>query len=201
MYIDYCRLWKLLIEKGITKTDLMELTGISSRVMAKLSKNETVTTETLARICTALNCDVSDIMECVNENKLSVYSAYKKIGVCVDHNECYRTVHFSVNSHPYIVYESIKSATRNTHIECGENGTIYWKQWYPVGHLTLVPETSVLIKPERSNQETVIVLIKGKPSLIKGLDEHGFISSRNIHKKPTDIYVMSEAAFKLFSLP
>lgn len=201
MYIDYCKLWKLLIEKEITKTDLMELTGISSRVMAKLSKNETVTTETIARICTVLNCDVSDIMECVNEDELSIYSAFKKIGKCVDRNERYKTIHFSINNRQFIVYESIKAATRNTHIECRENGTIYWTQWYPVGHVSLVPETDVLIKPERGNQETVIVLIKGKPSVIIGLDEHGFVSSRNTPTKPTDIYVMSEAAFKLFSLP
>ena len=62
MYIDYSNLWKLLIDKGMTKSDLIELTGISSRVLAKLSKNETVTTDTIARICTALNCDVGDIV-------------------------------------------------------------------------------------------------------------------------------------------
>ena len=54
MYIAYSKLWKLLIDKGISKTDLMELTGMSSRVLAKLSKNETVTTDTVARICSAL---------------------------------------------------------------------------------------------------------------------------------------------------
>ena len=45
MYIDYSKLWKLLIDKGMSKTDLLNLTGISSRVLAKLSKNQTVTTE------------------------------------------------------------------------------------------------------------------------------------------------------------
>ena len=38
MYMDYSKLWKLLIDKGMAKTDLLELTGISSRVLAKLSK-------------------------------------------------------------------------------------------------------------------------------------------------------------------
>ncbi|MBQ9131032.1 MAG: hypothetical protein IJX62_00995, partial [Clostridia bacterium] len=57
------------------------------------------------------------------------------------------------------------------------------------------------IKPQRSEKETVIVLIKGKPSVIKGLDENGFLSSRGIPKNPTDVFVMTEAAFKLFSPP
>ena len=83
MYIDYSKLWKLLIDKGMSKTDLLELTGISSRVLAKLSKNETVTTDTIARICTALRCDVGDIMECVSEERLSIYGHYKKYGKCI----------------------------------------------------------------------------------------------------------------------
>ena len=63
MYMDYSKLWKLLVDKSMSKTDLMEITGISSRVLAKLSKNETVTTDTIARICFALNCDVGDILK------------------------------------------------------------------------------------------------------------------------------------------
>ena len=71
MYISYSNLWKTLVDKKISKTELMELTGMSSRTLAKLSKNETVTTETIASICTALSCNVSDVMECVSENELS----------------------------------------------------------------------------------------------------------------------------------
>ena len=52
-----------MAEKGLSKSDLMELTGLSSRIIAKLAKNETVTTDTIARICTALSCDVADIMQ------------------------------------------------------------------------------------------------------------------------------------------
>ncbi|MBR3894226.1 MAG: helix-turn-helix transcriptional regulator [Clostridia bacterium] len=200
MYMDYSKLWKLLIDKGMTKTDLLELTGISSRVLAKLSKNETVTTDTLARICDALTCDVCDIMECVSEDRLSIYSAYKKRGVVTEKNELYKAVRFSVGERAYVVYQSLHVATKNTHIECRESGTVYWKQFYPVGHLALTPEVNVLIKPPRSSaEETVIVLIKGKPSVIKGLDENGFVSSRGTPKKPTDVFVMSEAAFKLFA--
>ena len=54
MYLTYNKLWKLLIDKGMNKSDLCEITGISSRTMAKLSKNQSVTTDTLVNICSAL---------------------------------------------------------------------------------------------------------------------------------------------------
>ncbi|NLI71459.1 MAG: helix-turn-helix transcriptional regulator [Bacteroidales bacterium] len=63
MSISYKKLWKLLIDKNMKKKDLMEVSGISSASIAKLGKNENVNTETLVKICTALNCDISDIME------------------------------------------------------------------------------------------------------------------------------------------
>ncbi len=63
MHITYKKLWKLLIDKNMRKKDLCELTGISSASMAKLGKNESINTSILIRICEALNCDVSDIME------------------------------------------------------------------------------------------------------------------------------------------
>ena len=57
---------------------------------------------------------------------------------------------------------------------------------------------SVLVKPQRKADETVIVVIKGKPGIITGLDEGIFVSSRGKIKTKNDIYVMSETAFKLF---
>ena len=198
MYIDYSKLWKLLIDKGMSKTDLMALTGISSRVLAKLSKNETVTTDTVARICTALDCNVSDMMECIGEDSLSLYAAYKKLGVCTDETETYEAVRFCVGDTKYAVYQSKQKATKATHISCGEDGTVHWEQWYPIGHIAMTPERSVLIKPTRDGDETVIVLIKGKPAVINGLDENGFVSARGVKKRATDVYVMSEAAFKMF---
>lgn len=199
MYMDYSKLWKLLIDKGMSKTDLLALTGISSRVLAKLSKNETVTTDTLARICAALECNVGDIMDCVSERELSVYAAYKKLGVVTEQGEWVQTVRFSVGERQFVVCVSNRSATKATHIVCGEDGTVYWKQLYAVG-ISCVPEQVALIKPPRTSDETVIVLIKGKPGIIRGLDENGFVSARGTCKKPTDVYVMSEAAFKLFEI-
>ena len=96
-YIDYSKLWKLLIDKSMSKTDLIEITGIRARVLAKLSKNETVTTDSIARICFALNCDVSDIMECSGGEPLSVSSAYKRYGKCVAENELFKTVQITIN--------------------------------------------------------------------------------------------------------
>ncbi len=197
MYIDYAKLWKLLIDKGMSKTDLLELTGISSRVLAKLSKNETVTTDTLARICTALDCDVSDIMECVKEERLSVYGHYKKYGKIVDENGWYSTVRFAIGEQRYTVYVSNATAKRGTTIRCEEDQTVYWEQMQPNGPFP-IRERSVLIKPKRETGSIVIVLIKGKPSAISGLDEGIFVSSRGTRRRDGDVYVMSEAAFKVF---
>lgn len=61
--VSYKKLWKLLIDKDMKKKDLREATGISTASMAKLSKNENLTTDVLLRICYALKCDISDIME------------------------------------------------------------------------------------------------------------------------------------------
>ena len=61
--VSYKKLWKLLIDKDMKKKDLREATGISTASMAQLSKNENLTTDVLLRICDALKCDISDIME------------------------------------------------------------------------------------------------------------------------------------------
>ena len=199
MYMDYSKLWKLLIDRDMSKTDLLALTGISSRVLAKLSKNETVTTDTLARICAALQCNIGDIMDCVSEQQLSPYAAYRKLGVHEVLSEQVETVRFAIGERKFVVYATRQAATKATHIVCGEDGVVYRKQLYAVG-IACVPEQVALVKPPRTQEETVIVLIKGKPGILMGLDENGFVSSRGTKKKPTDVYVMSEAAFKLFEV-
>jgi len=200
MYIDYGKLWKRLIDKGMSKTDLANLTGISSRVLAKLSKNETVTTDTIARICAALGCDVGDIMECAGEERLSLYGCYKKYGKCTEKNALYKTVRFTARGKAFAVYVSLRAANKASHIICAEDGTVYWEQLYPIGSLAYDNvERSVFIKPKRAPGETVIVLIKGKPGMITGLDEGHFVSAHGVIKGDGDIYVMSEAAFKVFA--
>lgn len=69
MHFSYNKLWKLLIDKGMNKQDLKRISGISSTSVAKLGKGENVMTDVLLRICAALNCDISDIVECVTDVK------------------------------------------------------------------------------------------------------------------------------------
>lgn len=63
MAICYNKLWKLLIDRKMKKKDLLEQAGISRGTLTKLNKDENVSTETLVRICTALKCDISEIVE------------------------------------------------------------------------------------------------------------------------------------------
>jgi DNA-binding Xre family transcriptional regulator len=63
MRISYKKLWHLLIDRNMNKGDLQRAAGISTTSMAKLSKGENLQTEILVKICAALDCDTSDIME------------------------------------------------------------------------------------------------------------------------------------------
>ncbi len=63
MGISYKRLWKLLIDKDMTKTDLRKKTDIASSTLSKMGRNEYVSLEVLVRICDVLNCELSDIAE------------------------------------------------------------------------------------------------------------------------------------------
>ena len=65
MGICYKKLWKLLIDREMKKSDLRKLTKLSQSTMAKLARDENVTTDVLARICFALHCDLGDIAEIV----------------------------------------------------------------------------------------------------------------------------------------
>lgn len=69
MKFSYNPLWKLLIDKGLNKAKLREMTGISSASIAKLGKGDNVTTDILLRICVALECNLQDIVEIVEEEK------------------------------------------------------------------------------------------------------------------------------------
>ena len=68
MSISYKKLWKHLIDRDMKKKDLREAAGISTASMAKLGKNENVNTDILIKVCKALDCDISDIMEIVDDN-------------------------------------------------------------------------------------------------------------------------------------
>ena len=66
MAASYKKLWKLLIDKDMKKEDLRKASGITTTAMAKLGRNEDVKTSVLLKICAALQCDISDIMEIVS---------------------------------------------------------------------------------------------------------------------------------------
>jgi len=68
MAVSYKKLWKLLIDKDMKKKDLREAANLSPSLIAKMGRNENVTTEVLSRICAALSCDIGDIMEMVSED-------------------------------------------------------------------------------------------------------------------------------------
>jgi len=70
--VSYKKLWKLLIDRDMTKTDLRLAVGASSSTFAKLAKGEYISGDLMARICKALNCNVGDMMDIVLDEMPSV---------------------------------------------------------------------------------------------------------------------------------
>ena len=69
MAVRYNKLWKLLIDKNMKKTDLLDAVKMSPNTLSKLGKNENVSMEVLARICDYFKCDIGDIMEMVPDSE------------------------------------------------------------------------------------------------------------------------------------
>ena len=67
MAVSYKRLWKLLIDRDMKKGELCKLAGISNASVTKMGKNGCITTDVLDKICTALRCNIEDIMEIIQE--------------------------------------------------------------------------------------------------------------------------------------
>ena len=70
MVISYKKLWKLLIDKDMKKQDLRAVAHLSSSTVAKLTRGENVSTAILLKICTALHCDIANIMEVIEDDQL-----------------------------------------------------------------------------------------------------------------------------------
>ena len=81
MGISYKRLWKLLIDKDMTKMDLRQATGVSTATIARMSKSESVSLEVLMKICKALGCNVGDIVDVVNNDNDEVERVDHKIAI------------------------------------------------------------------------------------------------------------------------
>ena len=69
MEISYNKLWKILIDKNMSKTELIKASGISTNAMAKLGKNEEVRIGVLVKICKVLGCTIDDIIEIIPDRK------------------------------------------------------------------------------------------------------------------------------------
>lgn len=69
MRVSYKKLWKLLIDKDMTKGQMRQKSGITTNSLAKLGKDETVRVDVLAKICGALNCNIEDIVEVIPDEE------------------------------------------------------------------------------------------------------------------------------------
>ena len=69
MAVSYKKLWKILIDKSMTKTELIKSAKISTNALAKLGKDEDVRVEVLAKICATLGCTMDDIMEITSDSE------------------------------------------------------------------------------------------------------------------------------------
>ena len=97
----------------------------------------------------------------------------------------------------YTVLKTVCTSNKHTIIRCEEQG-IVWEQLYPVG-ISQAKEITVIAKRSFPQEGTRgILIISGSPLYIKGLDENGYVSTKGAVKKPTDVYVMTNASFKLF---
>ena len=70
MPVSYNKLWKILIAEGMSKTDLIKASKITTNAMAKLGKNEDVRVEVLVKICRALNCTLDDIVDILPDDSV-----------------------------------------------------------------------------------------------------------------------------------
>ncbi len=75
MSVSYDKLWKLLIDRKMSRTELKDASGISFNVLAKMGRNEFVSMESLYKICCSLSCDIGEIMEFTDNQTVSLSAA------------------------------------------------------------------------------------------------------------------------------
>lgn len=197
MYADYTKLWKLLHEKQLTKTDLCRATGISTRTLAKLVANRSVTTDTLLSICQTLDCDISDIMEFTRKPpERSLFSVYREHAKKATDEGALRVTEFEHLGTRFKIGTTAQTANRHTVIHCRPTG-ITWEQIHAVG-ISPLSQEHVLCSPAFLEANKVcIVLIDGAPGNITGLDEGVYLSAKREYGEGK-LYVMSTTALKLF---
>jgi len=198
MYITYQKLWGLLLEKKLSKNDLCQMSGISSRTMAKLTKNQSVTTDTLTRICDALECDLYDILEASKEAPVrTLWEVYKQERTLLSEDEFCRLYTLEHEGTRYRIKEVKKKAGKRVLIRC-VGSSVTWVQLYPAG-ITAAFEVSVLTDFSFVEKDAVCLLvIDGGTVGITGLDEGRFLSAARPYEAGK-LCVMSKSRFKLYS--
>ena len=76
MTVSYKKLWKLLIDRDMKNKDLLAAAGISQSSLSKMRRNENVNMDILVKVCTALNCDIGDIMEIIKNNGSRIWGVF-----------------------------------------------------------------------------------------------------------------------------
>lgn len=203
MYLSYDRLWQTLNKKSLKKTDLLELTGISSRTLAKLSANESVTVDTLAKICDALNCKIEDVITLEEDYiPLSLYDAYKHTAKVIREDDNITLSETKYQGKVYNIYMTKKRANKWTQIYCTETSTVEWRETpfsarlsgFQYGTTLPVFKEKVCI----SKDAYTVFVINGSPNSINNLDEGLFRSAKNPGNE-SNVHVMSMARFKTFT--
>ena len=69
MAVSYKKIWKVLIDKEMKKTDLIKEAGITSNILARMGNNQYIALDSLEKICIALKCDIGDVVEFIKEKK------------------------------------------------------------------------------------------------------------------------------------
>ena len=78
MPVSYDKLWKLLIDKKMNRTELKEAAGISFNVLAKMGKSEFISMESLYKICLTLDCDIGDVIEFTEKGREKAQNIYER---------------------------------------------------------------------------------------------------------------------------
>lgn len=200
MHISYEKLWKLLIERHIKKTDLIELCGISSRTLTKLSKGENVNTDTLIRICDALECELCDIMELERAPKIyTFYESFIATRKLLSEDDFCKKYSFIWNNKQVILIQTIAKADKYVNILC-KGSTVTWQKTYVYGLWGKENSYREISVADLFPADVIgVVVISGHPNMIQGLDENGFVSGVGIPKHTKSVYIMSEARFKIFT--
>ena len=198
MYISYNGLWQLLAAKKLSKTDLCNIAGLSSRTMAKLSKNESVTTDTLLRICEALDCSLSDVAEIIEGSQaMSIYEAYLDHAKNATDDGIYKTLEFEYLGVSFCIKELKKKLNKRTVVNCTATGGVSVEHIYPNGISPVREVENIFHSTQIESGKLTVLLIPGTPGCITGLD-NGVVHSARYGCLKEGFYVMTVSAFKLF---